>query len=82
MSFKSVEHRRDCPCGVKRGFANERLADRAMGRAQTKRLRRVENITGSRRGARVEHRSYECPFGTIHLTSENRRSYQSREFCA
>ncbi|MEU0344202.1 hypothetical protein ABZ092_35960 [Streptomyces bobili] len=52
-------------------------AERALGRAQTKRGRRGDT-QGTRRGMKIEHRSYQCEFGGWHLTSESRSSYENR----
>ncbi|WLW38605.1 hypothetical protein [Streptomyces phage Verabelle] len=76
MKNKTVSHR-SCRCGVKRGFASERLADKALGRAQAKRSRAADAV-GTRRGMYVERRYYVCDFGLYHLTSENRSSYNDR----
>ncbi|GAA0946068.1 hypothetical protein [Actinocorallia libanotica] len=69
MGFKTVDFR-PCPCG-KRGFEDERQADRALGRAQAKRNRTADRH-GTRRGIERERRYYECEFGTFHLTHKNR----------
>lgn len=61
-----------CSCG-KRGFRDERAADRALGRAQHKRDRQV-TVSGNRRGLKIENRYYECDFGGWHLTSMSSRS--------
>jgi hypothetical protein len=68
---------RTCDCGLKRGFTSRVEAEKAMGRAQAKRTRRAD-ANGTRRGMRVERRSYECDFGMWHLTSENRSAYETR----
>jgi len=68
---------RSCECGVKRGFTSRTEADKAMGRAQTKRTRRADSA-GTRRGLKVERRTYECDYGMWHLTSENRSTYENR----
>jgi hypothetical protein len=73
MNFKSVDWR-NCPCGIKRGFTSRGDAEKALGRAQAKRARRAD-AAGTRRGIKVEHRVYDCRFGSWHLTSENRKSY-------
>jgi hypothetical protein len=65
-----------CPCGDKRGFASEHDAEKALGRAKTQRLRSADT-RGTRRGSYVENRYYECDWGSFHLTSESRKSYQS-----
>lgn len=63
-----------CPCGVKRGFENAHLADKALGRAQTKR-NRAGDKAGSRRGLERENRTYECRFGSWHLTKQSKREH-------
>ncbi|MCX5236201.1 hypothetical protein OG824_13415 [Streptomyces prunicolor] len=68
---------RPCECGVKRGFISRTEADKAMGRAQAKRTRRAD-AAGTRRGLKVERRTYVCDFGMWHLTSENRSTYENR----
>ncbi|MDX3525114.1 hypothetical protein P1P75_01285 [Streptomyces sp. ID05-39B] len=68
---------RACPCGTKRAFLSERDAEKALGRAQAKRSRQGA-ARGTMRGLRVESRYYECDFGSFHLTSENRSSYENR----
>lgn len=68
---------RSCKCGIKRGFLSERDAEKALGRAQSKRNRKSDLI-GTRRGQHIEQRFYECDEGLFHLTSENRSSYESR----
>lgn len=80
MKNKTVEHR-SCRCGVKRGFASERLAEKALGRAQAKRTRAAD-AAGTRRGMYVESRWYECDYGLLHLTSESRRSFNHRMVAA
>jgi hypothetical protein len=62
---------------VKRDFMTERNAEKALGKAQTKRTRRAD-AHGTRRGLKVETRAYQCEFGGWHLTSENRRSFEDR----
>lgn len=74
MKYKTVDWS-SCPCGQKRGFNTRREADRAMGRAQTKRTRPADN-RGTRRGLKVEGRIYQCDEGMFHLTSQSRRSYE------
>lgn len=73
MAFKIVEHRA-CPCGSKRGFASEQLAEKALGRAQAKRNRAADKA-GTRRGMHIESRYFECSEGMLHLTSQSKRSY-------
>lgn len=67
-----------CKCGIKRGWATERDAERALGRARAKRNRRAD-AAGTRRGQHIEHRVYDCELGRWHLTSENRKSYDTRQ---
>ncbi|MFJ7414672.1 hypothetical protein ACIQWZ_28310 [Streptomyces sp. NPDC098077] len=74
MSFKTVDWA-PCDCGQKRGFDSRGDAEKAMGRAQTKRTRRAD-VRGTRRGLKVECRVYECDFSTWHMTSMSRRSYE------
>lgn len=63
-----------CPCG-KRGFEDERLADKALGRAQTKR-NRAGDRAGSRRGIKREGRYYLCDRSDLyHLTNQSHASY-------
>ncbi|MFG2923924.1 hypothetical protein ACGFYA_20790 [Streptomyces sp. NPDC048305] len=52
-------------------------AEKALGKAQSKRSRRADAI-GTRRGSKIEHRVYACEEGGWHLTSQSRASYQSR----
>ena len=70
--MKSVRHVICRHCGGKRGFLSEHEAEKALGRAKGKRARQ--------RGANIESRYYLCDEGLYHLTSESRRSFQSREF--
>lgn len=75
MKNKSVPHSL-CACG-KRGFHVERLADKALGRAQAKRTRKAD-ATGTRRGMCAETRYYLCDHSDLyHLTSESRRVFNS-----
>jgi hypothetical protein len=74
MSFKTVAFVM-CECG-KRGFDDERSADKALGRAQAKRRRQMV-ASGTRRGHRMESRHYVCDFGMFHLTGESRKEYQA-----
>lgn len=72
---KKSEQFAKCPCG-KRGFADERSADRALGRAQHKRDQQV-TINGNRRGQYRENRAYECDWSNLwHLTSMSRRAHE------
>jgi hypothetical protein len=72
---KTVAHTM-CSCG-KRGF-DERVVDKALGRAQAKRRRQMDSA-GTRRGTHMENRTYPCEVGDLHhLTSESRREYQTR----
>lgn len=65
-----------CACGAgKRDFMTRHNAEKALGKAQTKRTRRAGE---SRRGLKVEHRAYNCELGGWHLTSESRSSYENR----
>ncbi|WJN62598.1 hypothetical protein [Streptomyces phage phiScoe1] len=66
-----------CKCGQKRDFMSKRTAEKALGKAQAKRTRRAD-ARGSRRGTKIEHRSYQCEHGGWHLTSENSSSYENR----
>jgi hypothetical protein len=68
---------RNCPCGVKRGFESKELAEKAMGRAQSRRNRRADAKYGTRRGLERENRTYECQFGVYHLTKQSRREHLS-----
>ncbi|AXQ61113.1 hypothetical protein SEA_HANK144_60 [Streptomyces phage Hank144] len=70
-----------CKCGIKRGWATKRDAERALGRARAKRNRRSDAI-GTRRGQHIEHRVYQCELGYWHLTSENRKTYESKGVAA
>ncbi len=69
-------HWMSCPCGVKRGFETAHDAEKALGRAQSKRNRMADKA-GSRRGMERENRFYECRFGSWHLTKQSRRERQS-----
>lgn len=75
MSRNKTVDWRKCDCGQKRGFAFESDAMKALGRAKTKRTRRAD-AQGTRRGVYVESRCYECAYGTWHLTSLNKSSYE------
>lgn len=77
MAKKVVAFER-CLCG-KRGWADENDAEKALGRAQSKRRRAMESA-GTRRGVvKVESRVYPCEVGDLlHLTSESRREYNDR----
>lgn len=60
----------------KRGFYDEHDADKALGKAQTKRNRTFDrNSAGTRRGMKRESRHYECGNGFYHLTEESRRVF-------
>lgn len=73
MASKTVPHTY-CACG-KRAFTSEHNAEKAMGRARTKRNRAADKH-GSRRGVYRESRYYECPeSGLFHLTSQSRREF-------
>lgn len=68
----TVEHTWCSACG-KRGFADRRLARKALGRAQAKRNRIADKV-GTRRGLIRENRYYnDCPSGLYHLTGMSRR---------
>jgi hypothetical protein len=72
---KTVEYEQ-CMCG-KRGWDDERDADKALGKAQTKR-NRAGDKTGTRRGLKRESRFYYCPIGDMfHLTEQSRRTFDS-----
>lgn len=63
-----------CECG-KRGFSDERAADRALGRAQHKRNRGMDD---NRRGQYRENRFYLCEWSDLyHLTSMSRREHEA-----
>ena len=74
MSYKTVDWRA-CECGAKRAFASRQDAEKAMGRAQAKRTRRAD-VRGTRRGLKIEGRTYQCPAGGWHLTSMSRKTYE------
>ncbi|WP_411120573.1 hypothetical protein [Streptomyces sp. x-19] len=63
-----------CACGAKRGYDDERVAEKALGKAQAKR-HRAGDRKGTRRGLHRENRFYECSFGLYHLTSQSRAAY-------
>lgn len=63
------------PCG-KRGWESERDADKALGRAQTKRNRKAAGA-GTLRGIHRESRHYVCAEGLYHLTSQSRSTFNS-----
>jgi hypothetical protein len=70
---KTVAHTTQCPTG-KRSFYDEHDADKALGRARTKRIRGAGG--GTRRGLEVESRYYECGMcGGYHLTHQSRRTF-------
>ena len=61
-----------CSCG-KRGFEDEVVAEKALGRARAKRERSADKA-GSRRGMYRENRFYYCRAGDLfHLTEMSRR---------
>ena len=65
-------------CSNKRSYPNERAAERALGRARAKRQRVFDARAGSRRGLRLENRTYfhdDC--GWWHLTATSQRERQS-----
>lgn len=67
-----------CKCDAgKRDFMTRHNAQKALGRAQSKRTRRAD-ATGTRRGLKVESRAYQCLEGGWHLTAESRKSYEGR----
>ncbi|MFJ9827733.1 hypothetical protein ACIRSU_25720 [Streptomyces sp. NPDC101160] len=74
--MKTVEFH-TCECSDKRAFADERAADKALGRAQAKRDRTAER-RGQRRAIERENRIYQCDFGMWHLTKQSRRSFEGR----
>lgn len=62
-----------CSCG-KRGWWEERDAEKALGRAKAKRNRAFDKNGMSRRGMVRENRIYECHEGEMfHLTSQSKR---------
>ena len=63
-----------CPCGIKRAFETAHLADKALGRARTKR-NRAGDKAGSRRGLERENRVYTCRFDMWHLTKQSKREH-------
>lgn len=63
-----------CECSSKRGFADRRSAEKALGRAQAKRDRSAERLR-VRRGIAREHRIYRCDHEMYHLTKQSRRDY-------
>lgn len=63
-----------CACG-KRGWEREEDAEKALGRARTKRKRARGQVT--QRGLYLENRIYWCDEGELlHLTSQSRRENQ------
>ncbi|MFE5971422.1 hypothetical protein ACFQ64_04585 [Streptomyces sp. NPDC056460] len=72
--MKTVEFH-TCECSGKRGFADVRAAEKALGRAQAKRDRTAER-RGQRRAIDRENRIYQCDFGMWHLTKQSRRSFE------
>jgi hypothetical protein len=73
MTAKAVDFRA-CACGVKRAYGDERLAEKALGKAKAKR-HRAGDRKGTRRGLYRENRYYECEYGMYHLTSQSRTEY-------
>jgi hypothetical protein len=65
-----------CECGL-RGFDSRHAAQKALGKAQSKRKRSMDRTgAGSRRGMVSEHRTFVCPSsGLFHLTTSNRKAY-------
>lgn len=64
-----------CECG-KRGWDDEHDAEKALGKAKTKR-NRCGDAAGSRRGIKRESRYYLCDVGNLyHLTEQSRRTFQ------
>ncbi|NEA50422.1 hypothetical protein [Streptomyces sp. SID10815] len=74
MSITAVEFK-TCACGAKRGYEDEHVAAKALGKAQAKR-HRAGDRKGTRRGLHRENRFYECSYGMFHLTSQSRMAYQ------
>lgn len=72
--MKPVEWQ-SCQCSSKRGFADRRSAEKALGRAQAKRVRHAER-QGIHRGIARENRIYQCGHDLFHLTKQSRRDYQ------
>ncbi|MFD4542430.1 hypothetical protein [Streptomyces bauhiniae] len=72
--MKTVDFR-PCECGVKRGFLDQRAAEKALGRAQAKRDRQAQRWEGAHPIHR-ENRVYECDYGMWHLTKQSRRTYE------
>ena len=59
----------------KAGYYDEREAERALGRVRARRQRYGDKM-GSRRGLRIEHRTYVCPAcGNFHATSQSRAEF-------
>lgn len=64
-----------CPCG-KRGWYDEDDAEKALGKARTKRERSADKGP-TRRGMYRENRIYYCIAGDLHhLTEKSRRQHQ------
>lgn len=64
-----------CPCG-RAGFADDRLASKALGRARSYRMRNAPDDR-TLRGVRIESRTYQCDQSDLlHLTAQSRRSFQ------
>lgn len=78
MSKNKVARHSTCVTG-KRSFFSEREAERSLGRSRTKRLRRQEQRTGTRKGVSdLETRYYECwECEGFHLTSEHAREHRA-----
>lgn len=74
--MKTVEFH-TCECSAKRAFADERAAQKALGRAQAKRDRAADR-RGQRRALERENRVYQCHFGMWHLTKQSRRSFEEQ----
>lgn len=66
--MKSVRHVTCQSCGGLRGFLTERDAEKALGRAQSKRARV--------RGTQMETRYFEGPCGLWHLTSVSAKHFR------
>lgn len=65
-----------CYTTGKRSFYDEHDAERALGRARSRRQRQGD-ARGSRRGFRTESRYYYCEdCDGYHLTAQSRREYQ------
>ncbi|MEV5136283.1 hypothetical protein AB0K71_15565 [Streptomyces syringium] len=73
MTIRAVAFSK-CQCGKERGYDDERVAAKALGRAQAKRDRAGAR-KGTRRGLCRENRFYQCDYGMWHLTSQSRTEY-------